>query len=552
MELAPGSVFAGYQIVRLLGRGGMGAVYLARHPRLPREDALKILGGALSGNAAFRARFEREADVAASLRHPNIVSVYDRGTEGEQLWISMQYIEVNDASDLIAAGPGVLTVPRVIDIIGDVAKALDYAHRNNVLHRDVKPANILVAPPVDRNRSESAMLTDFGIAKAIASTSGLTLPGDILGTLAYAAPEQLTGRPVDHRADVYALGCTLYEMLTGAKPYPLDDVPAVMAAHLGAPPPVPSRVRRGLPPGLDRVVARALAKDPNRRYGSCQDLAEDAAMALHSAGVPTRPPRPAPPMPSNTASMPPAGGMRVSPNTGPAPVPHTGPQPQQQPPQRSRRGLMIGVSVVGVVALIATGVVIAVASSGGDDRAGPTATSSAPKASRSTSTAQSTTAPAEEAPPAGPTARAATGAFAVTVPVGWNEQPPTGELKLKSDNGRANVLVKVNSGEGSEKRGATVEESAELNAQVIADGLGGIIDPGGFEATTVDGEPAMRFTYSLPVNEEKGIKQDARGRQLYVRHENAEYIVTFTGGTEAFNLQVANYEAIMDSWRWLN
>ncbi|MEU5406679.1 serine/threonine-protein kinase [Nocardia asteroides] len=272
--LPPGTVFAGYRIERVLGSGGMGTVYVAAHPRLPRRDALKVLAGEFGADPEFRARFVREAELAAQLDHPNIIGVYDRGIEHGQLWIAMRFIDGPDAATLLR--DGALTPSRVAHLITGVARGLDHAHRAGMLHRDVKPANILVE--VIPGQPDRVAVTDFGIAKAVAGTT-LTQAGTILATVAYAAPEQLSGAVVDPRADVYALGCTLYELLTGAKPFPRASVDAVITAHLTEPPPRPSAVA-DLPRAIDEVIARAMAKDPQRRYASCHELASATARAL--------------------------------------------------------------------------------------------------------------------------------------------------------------------------------------------------------------------------------------------------------------------------------
>lgn len=284
MSLPPGSIFAGYQIVRRLGAGGMGAVYLARHPRLPRWDAVKVLTPIGGDGGEFRARFAREAELAARLDHPNVVAVLDRGAEGESLWIAMQYIEGFDVSALIAQGPQALPPQRAVYILGEVAKGLDEAHRLGLLHRDVKPANILIQPV--EGRPDRVYIADFGIARAAGDAmTALTAAGSVLATLAYAAPEQIDGAAMDHRVDVYALGCTLHHMLTGSPPFPRDMPAAVMHAHLAEPPPRPTASNPALPVAFDNVIARAMAKHPQDRFGSCGELAQAAADALRGAPV---------------------------------------------------------------------------------------------------------------------------------------------------------------------------------------------------------------------------------------------------------------------------
>ncbi|TCJ99811.1 serine/threonine-protein kinase [Nocardia alba] len=282
VEFGAGTVFAGYRIDRLLGRGGMGTVYLAAHPRLPRQVALKLLGRELSSDDEVRGRFEREADVSAHLDHPGIVSVLDRGVEDGLMWISMQYVDGRDAS-VFRGEP--LDPSRAIGIIAQTAEALDYAHDRGVLHRDVKPANILLAASRTGDR---VLLTDFGIARLLGDARQLTRTGAFLATLAYASPEQLSGAPVDHRSDQYSLGCTLFTLLTGESPFPADNPGAVVAAHLTKPVPSASAVVAALPPGIDAVIARAMAKAPDERFDSCEEFARAATAASVSAGSVSR------------------------------------------------------------------------------------------------------------------------------------------------------------------------------------------------------------------------------------------------------------------------
>ncbi|MEU4709931.1 serine/threonine-protein kinase [Nocardia salmonicida] len=295
VEFGAGTVFAGYRIDRLLGRGGMGTVYLAAHPRLPRRVALKLLDRELSSDDEVRGRFEREADVSAHLDHPGIVSVLDRGIEDGLMWISMQYVDGRDAS---AFRGEPLAPARAVGIIAQTAEALDYAHDRGVLHRDVKPANILLGPSRSGDR---VLLTDFGIARLRGDARQLTRTGAFLATLAYASPEQLSGEPVDHRCDQYSLGCTLFTLLTGESPFPADNPGAVVAAHLTKPVPRASAVVGDLPPGIDAVIARAMAKTPDERFDSCEEFARAAAAALVGAGS-TSQGRGGPPPPAGEAT----------------------------------------------------------------------------------------------------------------------------------------------------------------------------------------------------------------------------------------------------------
>src|ERR1700727_973415 len=217
MPLNNGDVFAGYTIVRRLGTGGMGEVYLAQHPRLPRRDALKVLPVALTADNEYRQRLSREADIAAELWHPHIVGVHDRGEFEGQLWLSMDYVDGTDAAQLLRSRyPSGMPKALAFEIISAVADALDYAHQRGLLHRDVKPANILLADPDGQERR--VFLADFGLARRIDAAAGLTATNMTVGTANYAAPEQLRGEAIDGRADQYALACTAFHMLAGAPP----------------------------------------------------------------------------------------------------------------------------------------------------------------------------------------------------------------------------------------------------------------------------------------------------------------------------------------------
>ncbi len=281
MPLASGATFADYTILRLLGSGGMGEVYLAQHPRLPRRDALKILPTEVSADGEFRERFNREADLAATLWHPHIVGVHDRGEFEGQLWISMDYVEGTDAGQLMRNQyPAGMPVPDVCAIVSAIGGALDYAHQRGLLHRDVKPANILLAEPDDGERR--ILLADFGIARQLADVSGLTATNLTVGTVAYAAPEQLMGADIDGRADQYALAATAFHLLTGAPPYQHSNPVAVISQHLNAALPKVSERRPELA-HLDPVLSTALAKDPADRFARCREFAK--ALSERAAGA---------------------------------------------------------------------------------------------------------------------------------------------------------------------------------------------------------------------------------------------------------------------------
>ena len=271
MPLNNGDVFAGYTIVRRLGSGGMGEVYLAQHPRLPRRDALKVLPAALTADDEYRQRLSREADIAAELWHPHIVGVHDRGEFEGQLWLSMDYVEGTDAAELLRSRyPSGMPKALAFEIISAVADALDYAHQRGSLHRDIKPANILLAETDAKGRR--IVLADFGIARQAGGISGLTATNMVMGTTAYAAPEQLLGKDIDGRADQYALGCTAFHLLTGAAPYDNSNAAVVISQHLSAPPPLIGERRPDLV-DLNAVISKVLAKDPANRFASCSDFA---------------------------------------------------------------------------------------------------------------------------------------------------------------------------------------------------------------------------------------------------------------------------------------
>jgi serine/threonine protein kinase, bacterial len=287
MSLATGQMFAGYAIVRRLGSGAMGEVYLAEHPRLPRRDALKVLAQQVSNVSTYRERFNREAQNASTLSHPHIVAVYDRGEYEGQLWISMGYVEGTDAARLLKEQYRKGMPPdAVVRIVATVADALDYAHQRQLLHRDVKPANILLAE-LDSG-GWRALLADFGLARRVDDSSGLTQTNMAVGTIAYAAPEQLMGLTLDGRTDQYSLAATAFELLTGSYVY-LDPNPAVVISqHVSAPPPAIADRKPELS-NLGPVLSKALAKSPRDRYDTCMDfakaLARQADVAVGDLGI---------------------------------------------------------------------------------------------------------------------------------------------------------------------------------------------------------------------------------------------------------------------------
>jgi YVTN family beta-propeller protein len=296
---------AGYRIDSVIGRGGMGVVYLAEDQHLKRKVALKVLAPELAVDGKFRERFVRESQLAASLDHPNIIPIFEAREAGSSLYLAMRYVPGVDLKTLIGQ-EGPLSPERAIAILRQAASALDAAHAEGLIHRDVKPGNILITPRTESGGTDRVFLSDFGLTKRASSDSGITATGQFVGTLDYAAPEQFEGKSLDARTDVYSLGCVLYECLTGEVPFPRDNQAALVYAHLMASPPTVMDKRPDLPSAIDDVIANALAKAPSDRYQSAGEAVEAATDAL---GVGSAPPSTTP----TRASHPiPASGRRRS------------------------------------------------------------------------------------------------------------------------------------------------------------------------------------------------------------------------------------------------
>jgi hypothetical protein len=279
-----GTEFAGYRIESLLGRGGMSVVYRAENVRLGNKVALKLLAEALAEDESFRERFVRESRTAASLNHPNIVPIYDAGDWEGVLYIAMRWVDGDLKAHLRREGP--LAPDHAIAVAAQVGSALDVAHARGLLHRDVKPANILLEPG-EPGAPPIAYLADFGLTKHLESRSGITASGQFVGTIDYMSPEQIEGREVDARTDIYSLGCVIFESLAGATPFRRETEVAVLWAHMREDPPPLSELRSDLPRELDDVLAKAMAKAPEERYATCRDLVADLRRALGVAAVET-------------------------------------------------------------------------------------------------------------------------------------------------------------------------------------------------------------------------------------------------------------------------
>ncbi|HEU4738679.1 MAG TPA: serine/threonine-protein kinase [Solirubrobacterales bacterium] len=341
-ELAAGDEFAGYRIESRLGRGGMGVLFLAIEPGLERRVALKLIAPEAAADDVFTRRFAEESRIAASIEHPNVVPIYAAGEENGVPWIAMRYVPGSDLGRRISR-EGRLDPAQAVALIAQVGNGLDAIHAAGLVHRDVKPANVLLSGDPG---AEHAYITDFGVARNVATQSGLTQTGRFVGTLDYVAPEQISGEQIDARVDVYALGCLLFKLLTGEVPFPREGEAARLYAHLNDPPPAPSLYEPSISMALDDVVARAMSKSPDDRYPSAGDLgrAAQAALSGTTISVPER----------TVATGAAATGEREAPTQRLA--------DEAEPPPGSKRPLLIG----GLLSLVAAAVVVALVVSGGD------------------------------------------------------------------------------------------------------------------------------------------------------------------------------------------
>lgn len=373
-----GDVLAGHRMDEVIGQGGMGVVYRATHLGLDREVALKVISPALAHDENFRERFKRESRIAASLRHPHIVTIYDAGEDERLLYITMEYVIGKDLSDVIAER-GRLTPEAAVEILQQVASALDAAHSRGLVHRDVKPANVLIQSEAGSARPH-AYLTDFGLTRHASSVGGLTGTGQWVGTLNYVAPEQLEGAKVDGRTDVYSLGCVLFETLSGQIPFERENDIAKLWAHVHDEPPRLTDLVPGAPSAFDEVIATALSKDGDERFDTAEELAIAAKEALDSPPVSPRKPKRA--GTTERAGGKPATRSRLAPSTArpprkkpPAAGPTEGgkstPHPERtgdeglaggKPTALRRRRLVVGAAVA---ALFAFGVGLLLAPGGG-------------------------------------------------------------------------------------------------------------------------------------------------------------------------------------------
>jgi len=331
-QLQRGSIIGGYRIDDLIGRGGMGLVYRVTNVALHRIYALKVLAPALAEDEHFRERFRREMRIAASLHHPNIVGIHYAGEHDGMVFFVMDFVTGTDLRELLVTD-GAIDPMRAVDLLEQLAAALDAAHARGLVHRDVKPANILVTV---QDGAEHTYLTDFGLAKKFDGASGLTAKGAVVGTVDYMAPEQITGSRTDARTDIYALGCVFYQMLTGNIPFERENSIATLFAHVNEPPPPLEGDVSDTYPAFIPVLEKAMAKDPSERYFSAGDFARDAGAALRgvrASGPPTivaigeATPLPANAPPTALSDLPAAEGAETTAPVEPEPPPVEPPEP---------------------------------------------------------------------------------------------------------------------------------------------------------------------------------------------------------------------------------
>jgi serine/threonine-protein kinase len=361
-----GTIVGDYRIESVLGGGGQGMVYLAEHIHLGRKVALKLLRPELAADPEFRERFIREARLAATLDHPNVLPVYDAGEDHGMLFLAQKLVHGMDLGALVER-EGRLAPDRAVQLLGPVASALDAAHHRNLVHRDVKPANILIQEAADEE-PERVYLSDFGLTKDLVSeqdlsgSGRLTKAGYFVGTPHYAAPEQIESAPIDGRTDQYSLTCVLYQCLTGQVPFPRPSETAVLVAHVVDPPPAPSRHTPGVPPAMDAVIATGMAKSKDARYGSCADMVRAARAALTAAppapGLPTPPPGLPTPLP-----------MRPDPTGGAFGAPPPPPPPRPEAAGR-RRTLLAVIAAAVAAAVLAVVLIVALGGGGGAAKLG--------------------------------------------------------------------------------------------------------------------------------------------------------------------------------------
>jgi serine/threonine-protein kinase len=497
-----GELFGPYRLDELIGRGGMGEVHRAYDTGRERAVALKRLPAELAGNADFQARFRHESRVAARLTEPHIIPIHDFGEIDGRLFIDMRLVLGTDLATLLRQR-GPMPADRAVHIVSQVASGLAAAHAERLVHRDVKPSNVLLTG--SNSGQDYAYLIDFGIAHT-PTTATMTAAGTTVGTLAYMAPERFLGHPVDHRIDIYALGCLLYECLTACRPFPGEDTAALAYAHLNAPPPAPSTRQPGVPASLDAVVANALAKDPDRRYQGALDLAAAARAALSNplANPLTRPPTMRMTNPTHTGLS-----AHAAPTIGP-------------PIEAGRKRRRLPLVIAGVVTALALTAVVAVLV---DPKLARWTATDGPSSGAAPSIASPTSnAPASSAPAPGPAptvvATVAVGAepWAVAVaPDGRHTYLTNGMADTVSvlDNGSNTIVATIPVG----KRPHGVALSPDGRRAYVTNLSGGSVSVLDTAANTV--------VATVPIgrgDSPDGVAVTPDGRQVYVTNDDADSV----------------------------
>jgi hypothetical protein len=497
----------------------MGVVYLAEQTRLRRHVALKLIVPEYAEDDEFRRRFERESQLAASLDHPNVIPVYEAGEADGALFISMRYVEGSDLRGLIKA-EGRIERSRAAQLTAQLGAALDAAHARGLVHRDVKPANVLVSGEAGQ---EHAYLTDFGLTKHMSSQSGLTHTGQWVGTLDYVAPEQISGGALDARVDIYSLGCVLFQALTGQVPYPKDSDVAKMYAHLHEPPVSVSALVPGIPPAFDAVIERALAKSPEDRYPSAGDLGR-AALAASAGQMTAGPERSVAEGAAALVTRPrPIAGEPTAQQTGPTALlpaqpgqwrePTVAAQPPQQqpwatgppaaaPPPRPRWPVVA--ACVAVLAIAGAAIALAAAGVFSPKPSKPGATTviirnpvAAAPSAQPTATVTAPATPTPPTPAPGGTATYTTGTYAANYPAGWSilednvDKGAYTETKLQSPDAGAAVLI-------DRTPGTALDPQAEAQGVETATARTAGYRRVAFHPVSLGGRPGFQWVFDLP------------------------------------------------------
>jgi hypothetical protein len=503
-----GSTFAGYSIEGVLGRGGMGVVYLAEQHELGRKVAIKVIAPALASDPDYLRRFKHESRLAAAIEHPNAIPIYEAGVAEEEIpYLVMRYVDGVDLATLIRR-EGRLDGARAARIVEQVSGALDEAHARGLVHRDVKPGNVIVE---QRRGGEQAYLTDFGLTKQMDATSGVTATGRWVGTIDYASPEQIKGKHVDARSDVYSLGCVMFVALTGQLPFEREADVAKLYAHINDPPPAPSSCAPGVNRELDPVVARSLAKDPEERFPSAGDLGRAglAAVSGSAIGEPERTVATGEAAPVPPQDTPPAPVESPLGTTAPATVPSEGvpgtaaeataeTAPPTPPPRERASGGRRGRWVAGIAAaaVVAGLVVLGVTQLGGGGNSG-----SGGGGAGNGGDAQAAGIPFE------PFTKA--GAFNVDVPKGWElrqletHNETSIKTKLVKPDGRGDVqIVQESAAQSPDARARDALDMRQQEAAGKGTTFNALVDPPA-QLTVGGGRSAVLLGYQW--EEEPGI-----------------------------------------------